>query len=272
MTPADLDLLRQANANEAAALTDLVAALPEEVASRFGAETRSFGGAVALALPGTGTAFFNRVIGLGSLEEATVAALEQVHELFRASGSTFMVHLEAAEEAAKAEAWLLEHGFVRELDWIILHRDARPLPDGAPSLPIRLVEPDEGALFAETLCAGYGMPDEWAPIFSPLVGRRGWEHLFALGDDGAPIGTGSVFYNGRMAWHGNGSTLPAARRRGAHAALSAVRVRRCLDAGCEASSGETWSETPGRPNSSLHNHLKAGWRELAVRRNYVLRP
>ena len=59
------DIARLIDLNEAAALSDVIAAMPTRVARDYGACVRTFGGATAVAIPGTGTAFFNRAIGLG---------------------------------------------------------------------------------------------------------------------------------------------------------------------------------------------------------------
>ncbi|SRR5713226_2552210 len=55
-----------ADSNEIAAVSDWLAALKPGVAADHGARAQRFGGALALALPATGTLFFNRVIGLGA--------------------------------------------------------------------------------------------------------------------------------------------------------------------------------------------------------------
>lgn len=261
--------LEDAVANEAAALTDLVSALSPRVARELGAEILDLDGAVAISIAATRTAFFNRVMGLGTLTPVTADRIKTAAAFFTARRTPFMLHFD--HDADYDEFWprLAEQGFSRDRDWMVLVRDDSPASE-RPSRVVREVRSDEASLFGTTVCAGYGMPDEWAPLFSALVGRPGWEHFFALDDDRVPIATGSVFRSDRLAWHGNAGTLPRARGLGAHASISVVRITRCADAGL-CSTGETWREDERVRNASLHNHMRGGWRAVGVRRNAVWR-
>lgn len=264
---------QEADANEAAAMTDLIAAVPGPAARELGAEVRTFDCVTAIAVAATRSAFYNRVIGFGTLQRPTLPLLEEIALFYRARGTPFMVGLGGEDaEAPDIEAWLTSNCLRRERDWLVIARngEAAPTASAAGAPRVREVAPAEGALFATTFCEGYGLPDEWAPLYEGLVGRPGWKHFFATDDDGAPIGTGSMYFTEVMVWHGNGSTVPSARGRGAHGAISSRRVETCVGA-CRAMTAETWSETPDLRNSSLHNHLRAGWRQLGVRRNVVCR-
>lgn len=261
--------LHEAVANEAAAQADIVAALPPRAARELGAEVLDIEGAVAISVAATGTAFFNRVIGLGALTTTTADRIMTAVAFFRARSTPFMLHFDDSEDYDEFWPLLADQGFTPERNWVILARDDSPTTE-RPSRAVREVRSDEATLFGATVCAGYGMPDEWAPLFSALVGRPRWEHFFALDDGSAPIATGSVFLSDRVAWHGNAGTLPRARRLGAHSSISATRVTRCAAAGL-CSTGETWQEDERVRNSSLHNHLRFGWREVGVRRNAVWR-
>jgi hypothetical protein len=256
------------DSNEIAAVHDWVAAMPPEVAARYGAQARWFGDALALAVPVTGTLFFNRVIGLGNVQEATGDLVRDLVRFYRDLGTRFMIHVSLDSRSSQLPGWLTEHRLAPQGEWLCLYRrdDAVAVPSG----PLRLesVGSECAASFARTLCRGYGMPAEWAPLYEGIVGRDRWRHLLAFDGD-QPVATSSLFLNGDSAWCGNSSTLRAYRRHGLHTALSRLRLRHGIEAGCRLFTGETWRPDMGRINQSLRNHQRDDWREVYTRVNYV---
>jgi hypothetical protein len=264
--------LRAVDANEIAALSDWVAALDADVAAEYGAQVKRFGHAAALAMPGTETLFFNRVIGLGTLQQATRTLVHDVADFYRNLGSSFMVHVSQDSHPGQLTEWLSQEGLRRQGDeWITLSRGTQPVPP-PPSSDLRLerVGRIHARSFAETFCSGYGMPGEWAILYERLVGRDRWRHYLAYDDD-APVATCSLFFNGRNAWCGNSATLRDYRRKGLHTALSRLRLRDGIVAGCDLFTGETWKPPPGSINQSLRNHTGDGWHQVYTRINYALR-
>ncbi|WP_432251759.1 hypothetical protein [Streptomyces sp. HNM1019] len=258
---------RETDANEIAALRDWLAALDPGVAAEFGVRAESFGDAFAVLAPGTETVFFNRVVGLSVLQRPSRTLVRDIADFFRGADARFMVHV--PEEAARTELpdWLGEEGLEPQGEWITLRRGADPAPPPSTDLRVESVGPSQATHFAETLCTGYGMPDEWAPLYEGLVGRPGWRHYMAW-DGALPVATASIFLQCARAWCGNSGTLRRYRHRGAHTALSRLRLKDGLDAGCASFTGETW-QRPGLPNQSLRNHTRDGWQEVYRRLNYV---
>jgi GNAT superfamily N-acetyltransferase len=254
--------------NEIAAMRDWLCSLAPEVARHYGAEVRMFGNALAMAVPGTDTVFYNRVIGLGGAQRASRALIRDVADFYRDLNSRFMVHVGQQPEPPELTEWLSEEGLAPRDRWLTLYRRDEPVPDPGSPLRLERASKDDAAGFARTLCRGYGMPDEWAPLYEGIVGRQGWRHFIAFDGD-SPVATSSVFITGRTAWCGNSGTLRSYRRRGLHTALSRFRLRDAIDAGCTLFTGETWLPEEGRRNQSLSNHQRDGWRPVYTRVNYV---
>lgn len=260
-------LAQTVDTNESAALRDWVASLEPGVAAEFGFRAESFGTALALAAPAVDTVFLNRVIGLGVLQEPSRALVRDVADFYRDLGARFMVHVRRHDPHRDLSDWLGEEGLEPEGEWITLHRDARPAAAPSTDLRTERVRASQATVFAETLCTGYGMPDEWTPLYEGLVGRPGWQHYMAWDGDLA-VATASVFLHGRYAWCGNSGTLRRYRQRGAHRALSRLRLSDAMDAGCSLFTGETWQQQRRR-NQSLRNHIRDGWQEAYRRINYT---
>lgn len=146
-----------------------------------------------------------------------------------------------------------------------------PVPDPVEvadsEFTVTRVDGRRAAAFAATLCAGYGMPPEWAGLYEGTAGRAGWWNYLALDGD-VPVATAALFRAGRTFWQGNSATLPSHRRRGAHTTLNRRRLADAVAAGAVLFTGESWKETPGRPNQSWRNHMRAGSHFGYLRVNY----
>jgi hypothetical protein len=257
------------DASEIAAVNDWMAAFGPMVAKSYGAELVREGGAVAVLLPGADTLFFNRVLGLGVFEPASRALVRDIVARYRDAGVRFMVHLSESARPETLADWLPEEGLTPQGEWITLYRDAAPVTEHATDLRVERVGRPQAGLFARTLCSGYGMPDEWADLYEGIVGREKWVHYLAMDGD-VPVATSSIFLHPPFAWCGNSGVLPRYRRRGAHTALSRIRLREGIVGGVRTFTGETWQQTPGgRPNQSLRNHTRDGWRFCGIRTNYA---
>ncbi|MFJ6571128.1 hypothetical protein ACIQNU_27310 [Streptomyces sp. NPDC091292] len=263
------------DANEIAALTDWAASLDPGTAAEFGVRTELFGTALAVLAPGTETVFFNRVVGLSVLQEPSRTLVHDIADFYRDAGARCMVHTPASNPDDELPAWLGEEGMEPQGEWITLRRGTENPPPPDTDLRVRTVGPSDATSFAETLCTGYGMPDEWAPLYEGLVGRPGWRHYMAWDGD-LPVATASLFLHGTSvphgtsAWCGNSGTLRRYRRRGAHTALSRLRLKDGLAEGASLFTGETWQQRQrARPNQSLKNHTRDGWQEVYHRVNYV---
>jgi hypothetical protein len=258
--------------HEAEALADIVAAMPASAARHFGARTEVIDGATSVMIPATQTAYFNRVVGLGVREPATKRSVKRIVDLFCGLGCAYMVHVSPLARPEELPLWLKECGLEQDEDWVTIYRRREPIKQTpAQELIVRPLGPDQGRLFAELLCTGYGMPDEWWPLFVGLAGRRRWEN-FLLYEGSAAIGTGSLFVDDGVARLCNGSVLPGRRRRGAHIELLRYRLQLGLDTGCRLFTGETWKGDENRENPARRSHAHFDISTAYVRRNYIARP
>jgi hypothetical protein len=264
---------RVADANEIAAVMSWVSAMDPRVVADFGVRAERLGGALALFVPATGTAFFNRVIGLGVTEQASPLLVRRIVREYRRLGTSFMIHLAPYARPAELPLWLAEEGLEHGSDWLVLYRDPAPAAARDRQSPITVTCATTGhaEVFAETLCTGYGMPIEWAPLYRDFVGREPWRHYLAFDGDHA-VGTSSLLINRRLVWLGNSATLTGHRKCGVQTTLNGERLRQGLAARCTAFTGETWRPTTGQPNQSLRNHVRDGFETAYVRRNYAWSP
>jgi hypothetical protein len=264
-----MTIAQDIDASEIAAVTDWMAALGPSVAKSYGAELTLAGGAAMMLLPGADTLFFNRVLGLGVFQPASRELVRDIAARYQDAGVRFMVHLSPTARPESLRDWLAEEGLTPHGEWITLHRDAAPVAGHTTGLRVERVGRTHAALFAQTLCSGYGMPDEWADLYEDLVGRPHWTHYLAMDGD-LPVATSSIFVHPPFAWCGNSGVLPRYRRQGVHSTLSRIRLKDGIAAGVRMFTGETWQQTPGgRPNQSLRNHTRDGWQQCQIRTNYA---
>lgn len=107
-------------------------------------------------------------------------------------------------------------------------------------------------------------------LAASFVGRASWRQ-YAVRAGERIVAVGSVFFNGECAHMFAGATLPAARGRGAQSALLAARIEAARAQGCRWIVAETGAEGPGEHNPSLHNMLRAGFRPMYERPNWLWR-
>jgi hypothetical protein len=264
---------RIADANKIAAMTSWISAMDSRVVKDFGVRAELLGGALALFMPATDSALFNRVIGLGVTRQASHALVRRIVQEYRRLGTSFMIHLAPYARPAELPSWLAEEGLEHGSDWLILYRDSTPAAARNRPSPVTVTRATSGhaELFAETLCTGYGMPIEWAPLYQGFVGHEPWRHYLAFNGNQA-VGTSSLLMNGSMVYLGNSTTLPGHRKRGVQTTLNGERLRQGLAAQCTAFTVDTWRPTAQEPNQSLRNHISDGFDITYIRRNHVWRP
>ncbi|RMB83373.1 hypothetical protein [Streptomyces shenzhenensis] len=108
------------------------------------------------------------------LQQPSRSLVHDVAGFFRDAETRFMVHVPEVAARTELPNWLGEEGLEPQGEWIILRRGAEPAPPPSTDLRFGSVDPTHYTRFAETLCIGYGMPDEWALLDEGLAGRPGW--------------------------------------------------------------------------------------------------
>jgi GNAT superfamily N-acetyltransferase len=236
------------------------------VADAFGADAVRVGGAVCAVAAGIEEVTINRVIGLGISEPATDETLDAIAGVY---GS--IRHAIALAPGARPEgvaAMLRERGYEPAHAWVKFARAAAAPPAPATDLRVERIGPERAGEFTAVLAAGFEIPQSVTSILAHLPGRPGWSWYLAH-DGETPVACGALFVHGRHGWLGQAATLPAHRRRGAQSALLAARIGDAREAGAEVVVTETGEIVDDRPAISYRNILRAGFRPVYLRPNYV---
>ena len=265
-------LVAAAERIEAAAALDLVHTLSPAIRERYRADGERIGeSGVVVGLRRLDVPMFNRAfaLGLGGGEIAE-ETLDRVQERYSASAMSFLVQVTPGADTDELRARLEGRGLRRADNWVKVRRGADPPPDLHTDLRVEQVGPEWARPFGEVVCAAFGLPLEHGVLTHGLLGAPGWRHYLAFDGD-TPVAAGALLVRGQSAWLGLGATLASHRGRGGQGAIMARRIREALALGCSDVFTETGEQTPERPNPSYRNMLRAGFRPLYLRRNYVYR-
>ena len=263
-------LERLAEAAEAAAFRDLVAAAPRALAEALGLRVLDIDGATALLAPRVPDVFFNRVIGLGVERPATSTGVERLVSAYRDAGvGAWWVHVTPGADPAALTGWLQARGFAppARRAWAKMVRGPAPAPRFETEVEIREVGPSDAAAVGAQIAAAFGMPAPFAGWIAALAGRPGWRMFGAFA--GAPIGGACLHLQAERAWLGIGGVRADARGRGAHRALMAARLQAAIDAGCRWIVTETGEPVGEERNPSLANMVRCGFERACSRLNYA---
>lgn len=262
-----------AELTEAEFMYALESAGPAQVRDALGVVTERVAGGVALSMREDPTGgYWNKALGFGVTEPVTGDVLDAVLDVYRANRST-VACLQLAPSVLP-EDWAdlcgargIEAGSL----WVKLLRDPAPPKPARTDLEVRPVAPEEAREWARVYCAGFGMPEGLlVDLFAGMVDDPDF-HMLGVWDGPRLVSSGNVHVkDGRAAFCGV-ATLEADRGRGAQSALFERRVRIAREAGARVLSAETWAEGPGQHNPSLANMVRAGFRVVYERRNWVWR-
>lgn len=212
---------------------------------------------------------FNRALGLGLDAPLTPEILDTIVRHFNDTGvRQYAVQPSPTILTDELHAALEARGLIRRDNWVKMLRGTEPVPEVATDLRVEQVGPEQAVRFAVTACGGLGAPETMAPWLAAGVGRPGWRHYLAYDGD-RPVGTGALYLRDGVGWLGIGSTLPAARRRGAQSAIMARRIDDAVALGCTIIETETREETADHSNPSYRNMVRTGFRLAYARPNYI---
>jgi hypothetical protein len=109
--PIDAETAARLETAEARAWRELWSAAPEMFATAAGIRTREVAGALVLHWAASGRRYFNRAIGLGVIEPATPAAIDEILAGYRQAGiSMFLLQALPHCRPAEYEHWLRQRG------------------------------------------------------------------------------------------------------------------------------------------------------------------
>jgi hypothetical protein len=263
------DDIRLGERAEVAAMTDLIAAASIELVHSIGLKSWTFDCASALTATNLSEIWFNRVYAIGVEASATADALADIDgELQGAVGDNYAFQLTPLADSPEIRATLQARGLQFTNNWVRLLRSTGEAPSVDSSISVE--ETTDAEVFARLVCAGFGVPAAFAPMFSGIVGRDGWRCYVGL-HGGQPVATAAMFVRGDIGWLGFAATLPEARNRGAQSALIARRIADAASMGVTTLAVEVQESTNEHPNPSYFNLVRLGFRVAYLRGNWESR-
>lgn len=133
---------------------------------------------------------------------------------------------------------------------------------------VRMVEPYERELWAQTAAEGWSEASEFAgliPDLMRIVAARAGALSFLAELDGRAVAAGAMFIHDGVAVLAGASTIPSARRQGAQLALLDARLRHASGSGCDLA---MMCAAPG--SSSQRNAERQGFRIAYTRTKWRL--
>ncbi|WP_436534705.1 GNAT family N-acetyltransferase [Actinoplanes sp. HUAS TT8] len=262
-----------AEMTEAALMYDTVTGTPEPARARLGAVAARIGGGVALAMPGSGSPYWNKALGFGLAEPFTLAVLDEVLDFYRThqvSQAVLQVVTDVLPDGFAQAA--TERGLDRGSPWIKLGGDPAAVGAARTDLRVGPVPAEQAAEWADMLLGTFGMPTgDLTAMMAETVGRAGWQPFGAWDGDRVVAG-GNLFVTGGNANLYAAATSPSHRGRGAQSALIAARAAAAARAGARRLYAETGKPAAGDHNASLSNLVRAGLAPLYERDNWTWRP
>jgi hypothetical protein len=249
--PVDLRTAASIEAAEAGAWADLYAAAPAGWAEASGIGAQEVGGALVLRWAATGRRYFNRAIGLGVVNPASRAAIEEILDGYERAGITmFLLQSLPHCRPTEYEDWLRELGLepFDAQDRVV--RDGSPLavasaPAENRELTVERVTDNTAGEWVEFIERVYRL--DTGPWLPRLIGRPGWHQYVAREDGEIVAARGMHIGPDGTAWLGMDGPVPGVTTDDyeADAVLSAfivsdglVRGARSFIADIEASSPE----------------------------------
>src|SRR5437588_9507578 len=187
-SPVSDEAARAIELAEMRAWADMYAAAPPDFAERAGIGTRMVGGAFVTRWGATGRRYFSRAIGLGVVEPATEAVVDEIIAGYdRAGVDMFLLQSLPHCRPVEYEGWLRDRGLepFDAQDRVV--RGGEPLAVGEPgdgSLTVERVDPETRDEWAGFLQRVYRL--DTGPWLQRLIGRTGW-HQYVARKDGAGV-------------------------------------------------------------------------------------
>ncbi|HEY6292887.1 MAG TPA: hypothetical protein VI455_15160 [Terriglobia bacterium] len=243
--------------------------LPHDLAEKRNLQSFRVGGAFVTVAPNSISLQRNCVRGLGVEEVATEEALNQILSLFRARRiKRLSFHLSPCPQSKAIAGWLRKRGFRFHHQYVKLVRNTAAPQPVATELRVRRIQKPQAEAFATVFGQVFPWPADRLSWIRAAVGAPGFSHYLAFAGNRA-VATGLLYVAGGWGWLGWAGTLTPYRRRGAHAALIAARLKRAAELGAAWVACETLEPRPGRPSGSYRDLLRQGFRQAYLRPIWV---
>ena len=236
MTFADLALAKRLERAEGYACVKFAEAR-RQIFPATGSEWMACAGAYVV-FDGAGSPV-TQTFGLGLFETITPAALDTIETFFRQRGAP--IQHEVSPLAGVAALDLLCARGYRPIEIAsVLHQPVQPPPtppEAGHGIAVRLIDPNEAALWARTGAQGWmGDHPELEAFFADfgrIAAAREGMACFLAEFDGQPAATGALSIHEGVALFAGASTVPKFRRRGLQAALLNARMLHAAQHGCD---------------------------------------
>ncbi|MDX1400637.1 MAG: hypothetical protein R3245_01835, partial [Kiloniellales bacterium] len=214
----------------------------------------------------------NRAIGCGMSGPASAEEIAEVVALYRAAGvERFFFHIHhLAEPQGEIRGWCSEAGLEKYRGWMKFQRGTKAVQLRETDLRIALVGEAQAEAFGRIAGGNFGLGEAAFPLIGRLVEHPSWQ-IYMSFDKDRPAGAGGLFLDSGIGWCDWGATDEAYRGRGSQSALLSARLNAAIEAGCKAVATETGEAVPGDPQHSYNNILRAGFKEVTLRENWVPR-
>ncbi len=248
-------------AAEVEAWDDMFRAAPAQFAESAGLSARRVAGALVIEWAATGRRYFSRAIGLGVVQPATPAHVDEILGGWREAGiSMFLLQSQPECLPRDYETWLGERG-LEPFD-----AQDRVVRGGEPLTP-----PANGRFTVERVDREHA--DEWAEFIQrvyrldtgmwlqQLVDRPGW-HQYVARRAGRIVGARGMYVgSGGVAWLGIDGPVPGVMTDdyGADAALCAQIVAEGLKEGVRSFIADIEAPSPDRDTPAYDYFARLGF-------------
>jgi hypothetical protein len=258
--PDDLALARLCLGAEIASMRERTAGAPAALVAELGLRCEPVDGGTAFIAARFPHATVNRVTGFGLDRPLDEATLDRTIALY--PHRVFSIQPSPMARPPDLSGWLAARGFAVSFHWLIWVREAESSSAGsATGLELRRLGPEHGEEFATLVCTAYANPARLAPLHAAGVGRPRWHHWGAFDGDRL-VSAGILYVHDEVGRLFTAGTLPTHRGRGAQGALLVRRMHEARALGCRWVTAETADDLPDKPNPSVHNLARLGFRLL----------
>ena len=259
-----------AESAEAESLFTLASGVPDADREKFGIRATRLGGGVVVSTLQDPSGFWSKIIGLGVTEPVTSEVIDAAVAFLVAHGSTRATFQIAPDRLPSDwDAIADRHGIRPRSSWLKL---VCPVTDFRPretSLDVRPITAEDANRAAEVIAVGFGMdPGLVASLYGTAIRSEAFRG-FGVWDGESIVAAAASRHAASAASLYGAATLPEYRGRGAQSALVAARAAAAREAGYELLVTETWLPEIEGTNSSLNNMVRAGFRSLYVRENWL---
>ena len=209
--------------------------------------------------------------GLGIFEQLSPPTLDAIEAFFLGFGAPVVHEVSPFAGTAALDLLCARNYRPCEVSSVLYRPVERPAEIDLGPISVRVIGPEESALWAETSARGWAdqHPElmETMLQLSSICAARAESQCFLAEYDGKPGAAGVLCLHQGVALFGGSATVPQLRRRGLQAALLHLRMQYAFDHGCDLA---MMVASPG--SNSQRNTERMGFRIAYTRTKWKLFP